>query len=361
MQVLFDFFHSIHAYWQSFDFLWPWMVAFLPLPLIIRLILRPAPKTQVPLYAPHLVQRLQTTLSEQKLLHPETTSKKWPLFALLIWLLVIIAAMRPIWYLTPTPFHQTGKDLILAVDLSGSMQKEDMPLGGYNVDRLTAVKQVVKQFIRQRKGDRMALVVFGTQAFIQSPLTYDLHTIEQLLDETQIGMAGNNTAIGDAIGLTLKHLQQLGGDAHNAVLILLTDGSNTAGAVSPLDAAEKAKQMGLKIYTIGVGQVTQSALGGLIQIAGEMDVETLKRIAKMTGGQFFLASDAQQLQQVYQQINQLEATPYQINQYRLRTELYFWPLGLALLLSMGWAAWQLWRQGERFHMKPTKQMEGNTK
>ncbi len=335
---------TLHNLWLSFDFLWPWMVAFLPLPLILRLILRPAPQTQVPLYAPHLVQQLMPAMQQQKLIQPEANRHKMPWFALLLWLLVVIAAMRPIWYLTPTPFKQTGKDLILAVDLSGSMQKDDMRLGGYAVDRLTAVKSVVKQFIHQRKGDRMALVVFGTQAFIQSPLTYDLNTIEQLLDETQIGMAGNNTAIGDAIGLTLKHLQKLGGNSHRAVLILLTDGSNTAGAVSPLEAAEKAKEMGLKIYTIGVGQVNRSALGGLIQISGEMDVKTLKKIADMTGGKFFLASDAQQLQEVYQLINQLEASPYQMNQYRLRTELYAWPLGLALLMSFGWAGWLLFKR-----------------
>ena len=337
MLSLIEFFQTLPTLWQNLTFVWPWMIAFLPLPLIIRLILPPAPKPQVPLYAPHLVQQLLPLMQQQKRLEPKANPQKMPWFALLLWLLVLIAAMRPIWYLTPTPFQQTGKDLILAVDLSGSMQKTDMQLGGYSVDRLTAVKSVVKQFIQQRKGDRMALVVFGTQAFIQSPLTYDLKTIGQLLEETQIGMAGNNTAIGDAIGLTLKHLQNIGSKGQQTVLILLTDGSNTSGAVSPLEAAEKAKQMGLKIYTIGVGQVAQSALGGLIRISGEMDIKTLKAIAQMTGGQFFLASDAQQLQQVYQQINQLEASTYQVNQYRLRSELYLWPLGLALLLSFLWA------------------------
>ncbi|GAB6035084.1 VWA domain-containing protein [Galenea microaerophila] len=338
-----DVWQTLHTAWVNLDFIWPWMMTFLPLPFIIRLILKPAPQTQVPLYAPHLVQQLMPVLKQSNLIQPEAHTHKMPWFALLLWLLVIVAAMRPIWYLSPTPFQQTGKNLILAVDLSGSMEKPDMRLGGHHVDRLTAVKSVVKQFIHQRQGDRMALVVFGTQAFIQSPLTYDLSTLARLLDETQIGMAGNHTAIGDAIGLTLKHLAQLGGQQNRAVLILLTDGSNTAGVVSPLEAAEKAKQMGLKIYTIGVGQVSHSALGGLIQASGEMDVKTLQKIAQITGGQFFLASDVQQLQKVYQLINQLEATPYQLNQYRLRTELYAWPLGLALLMSFGWAFWRLFK------------------
>jgi Ca-activated chloride channel family protein len=338
METLIQLWQSLHGAWQNFDFLWPWMIAFLPLPFIVRLLLRPAPQPQVPLYAPHLLQRLQPELKEDALLHPERRRHQMPYFALFLWLLCIIAAMRPIWYLTPTPFQKTGKDLILAVDLSGSMQKNDMALGGHNVDRLTAVKSVVKNFIRQRKGDRMALVVFGTQAFIQTPLTYDLNTVAQLLDETQIGMAGNNTAIGDAIGLTLKHLEQLGADSRHAVLILLTDGSNTAGTVTPIEAAEKAKQMGLKIYTIGVGKVSKAILQGMVQVRGEMDVHTLKKIAEITGGKFFLASDARQLEAVYDEINQLEASPYQVHQYRLRTELYPWPLGLALLLSFIWAS-----------------------
>lgn len=324
------------AFFDNFHFLWPWMVAFLPLPWLVRIIMRAADQKQLPLLAPHLVQRLQTQAS-QNIISPSLHRRRMPVTFLAIWLLLILAAMRPIWFLTPANFTASGKDIMLAVDLSGSMETNDMPLDGKAVDRLTSVKKVVSDFIQKRQGDRMGLVVFGSQAFLQSPLTYDLHTVNTLLQETQIGMAGNNTAIGDAIGITLKHLKQ----AHqkNAVMILLTDGSNTAGTVKPLDAANQAKKMGLKIYTIGIGQSSQNTMNAFFggNGGGDMDLATLQNIAKITGGKFFNAADSRQLNQVYETINQLESSEHQLHQYRLREELFVWPLGLALLLSL-WLA-----------------------
>lgn len=329
---------------DSFSFLWVWMIAFLPLPWIIRLILPPASQRQLPLFAPHLMARLSKS-TRLPSLQANGKQRHIPWLFILLWGLLILAAMRPVWFLTPTAFTASGKDMMLAVDLSGSMEKNDMTLDGKPVDRLTSVKTVVSQFIKKRRGDRMGLVVFGTQAFLQSPLTYDLKTVESLLNETEIGMAGNNTAIGDAIGITLKHLRQ----AHqkNAVMILLTDGSNTAGTVEPMDAARQAKKMGLKIYTIGIGRSQESAMNVFFG-GSDMDLATLKNIAKTTGGKFFYAADTKQLNQVYDSIDKLESSPHQLHQYRMREELFVWPLGLILIISLLLAANRLYQPWVRF-------------
>lgn len=319
------------------EFIWPWMLAALPLPWLVRRLWKPAEQKHSALLAPHLISRLMQNPQNKSWLQPNLQSNRMPPILLLLWLALILAAMRPVWYLTPTPFEVSGKDMILAVDLSGSMEKNDMVVGAYPVDRLTAVKSVVEQFIIQRQGDRMGLVVFGTQAFLYSPLTYDLNALQILLNEAQIGMAGNNTAIGDAIGITLKHLPQ--NNPNKPILILLTDGSNTAGSVEPLDAAEKAKKMGLKIYTIGIGQASSASRNPFSALSSRsMDILTLEKIAEITGGQFYLASDTRQLDKIYATIDQLESNPHQVHHFRLRTELYPWPLGLVfgLALFFGW-------------------------
>lgn len=330
-----QFISNMASFWDSLHFIWPLMLSVFPLPWVIRRLWKPANQEQTPLLAPQIMHRVEQQLVQPKWVQPTQQNRLMPMSMIFLWSLLILAAMRPVWFLTPTPFNATGKDMILAVDLSGSMHTNDMQMGAHDVNRLTAVKSVVHQFIQKRQGDRLGLVVFGTQAFIQSPLTYDLKTVQTLLDETAIGMAGNNTAIGDAIGLTLKHLKSMGAKANKTVLILLTDGSNTAGAVQPIAAAKRAKKAGLKIYTIGIGRQKSSGLGSFFNpTSSDMDVATLKRIAKITGGKFFYAPDTLILNKVYQTINKLESSPYQLHQYRLQTELYPWPLGLFMILSL---------------------------
>ncbi|BBP44724.1 hypothetical protein THMIRHAS_00970 [Thiosulfatimonas sediminis] len=331
---------SLSAYLANFEFIWPWLFAFLPLPWLLRILLRPAAQNQSTLFAPNIVARVRHSLPSEHLVEPQYPRYRVPFGFAVLWLLLIIAAARPVWFLESTPFQQSGKEMMLAVDLSGSMRRADMYLGGENVDRLEAVKTVVAQFIEQRQGDRMGLVVFGSQAFLLSPLTYDLQTVKTLLNESQIGMAGRNTAIGDAIGLTLKHLRKTG--QQHAVLILLTDGSNTSG-IDPLEAAKQAQKMHLKIYTIGVGQSRPN--GAIMPSRTDMDEPTLSKIGEMTGGQFFRANDTAELQQIYQYINQLEAVQHDVFSYRLRSELFFWPLGAALLLSLLLAWLQLRKLG----------------
>ena len=330
---------------SNLSFIWPWMVAFLPMPWIIHRIIKPVNQQHSPLLAPQIIARIEEQLPAENLVEANQSSSRMPVLAILLWFMLIIAATRPVLYLDATPFQMSGKEMILAVDLSGSMQKADMYLGGDEVNRLVAVKSVVSEFIARRKGDRMGLIVFGTQAFLQSPLTYDLNTVNTLLNEAEIGMAGNNTAIGDAIGLTLKHLSK-SKTGNSAILILLTDGSNTAGQVNPLDAAEKAKEMGLKIYTVGVGKLkSRTGLDLFMTNKSDMDIDTLTKISGLTGGQFFQANDTEQLSEIYQHINKLESVEHEIYSYRLRTEYYVWPLGVALLLSLLLAWSQLRKMG----------------
>jgi len=332
--------YELIAFYDQLEFIDGWVLALLPLPFLVRMLIKPATKHEVALFAPLIMDRLAP--SQQSIMRANTHKHFLPLAYLFIWLLVILAATRPALFIKPTSFNATGKDMILAVDLSGSMEKEDMRVRGHSVNRLVSVKHVVEDFIKQREGDRLGLVVFGSQAFIQSPLTYDLKTVSQLLRETEIGMAGNNTAIGDAIGITLKHIANT--SQKKTVLILLTDGSNTAGAVSPLDAAEQAQQAGLKIYTVGIGKQKLSSIEAFLSNGHNMDVTTLKKIAETSGGKFYLASDTRQLNKIYQEINKLEQTKHQIHQYRLRTELYPYPLGLALIISLFIASLRIWRQ-----------------
>lgn len=323
--------NSIIAQLDNFDFIWPWLGVLVLLPWFVVRLLKPASQTQKPLLAPQLMARINQIQAGKIDLSLKSGAARFSVLWLIIWLLVVLAAMRPVWFLTPTPFESSGRDMMLSVDLSGSMEKPDMIVQGQEVDRLSALKSVVDEFIAQRQGDRIGLIVFGTQAFMVSPLTYDLNAIRRLLSETAISMAGNNTALGDSIGLAIKHLKQA--NNQKAVLVLLTDGSNNAGAVDPIDAAKKAAEAGLVIHTIAFGQVGNQAGNR------DIDTQTLQTIAELTGGEAFMASQTDQLARIYQRINEIESSQYTLNQYRARTELFVWPLGLALLLSF-YLAWQ---------------------
>ena len=223
---------------------------------------------------------------------------------------------------------------MLAVDISGSMESEDMVIGNRQVTRLTAVKAVASDFIEQRKGDHIGLILFGSQAYLQAPLTYDRETVRQLLSEAQVGLAGKETAIGDAIGLAVKRLRKQ--PASNRVLILLTDGANTTGSVDPLKAADLAAQEGIRIYSIGVGadeRIVQGLFGPRRFASGDLDEVTLKVIADKTGGRYFRARDIRSLQQIYALLDKIEPISEEIESFRPVEEIYYWPLDLVLLLS----------------------------
>jgi Ca-activated chloride channel family protein len=230
----------------------------------------------------------------------------------------------------------TGRNLMLAVDLSGSMEAKDFELGGRTVDRLTATKAVAGDFIDRRAGDRMGLILFGERAYMQTPLTFDRETLKTLLFEAVIGLAGEKTAIGDAIALAVKHVKEADAPSQQQVLVLLTDGANTAGSIPPLKAAELAAQVGLRIYTIGIGadRVMIDSLFGRrpVNPSADLDEATLTEIANQTGGAYFRARDTVALAEIYGQLDQLEPAADDEEGFRPRDDVFFWPAGLAALV-----------------------------
>ncbi|NIR58576.1 MAG: VWA domain-containing protein [Gammaproteobacteria bacterium] len=263
-------------------------------------------------------------------------TRRWRmLVACAAWLLLVLAAARPQWVGDPVALRITGRDLMLAVDLSGSMKRRDMQVGNDWVTRLDVVKRVAGEFIERRDGDRIGLILFGTRAYLQAPLTFDRPTVRALLEEAVIGLAGEQTAIGDAIGLGVKRLRER--PAENRVLILLTDGANTAGEVVPLDAARFAAKLGLKIYTIGVGAdvAMMRRLYGSVRVnpSADLDEPTLAAIARTTGGRYFRARQTTELVDIYRTLDELEPVIGDEEQFRPTIELYYWPLAVALLLA----------------------------
>jgi Ca-activated chloride channel family protein len=254
------------------------------------------------------------------------------------WLLAVLAAARPQFVGEPVSLPMTGRDLLLSVDLSGSMEEQDFQLNGLWVDRLTALKAVATDFINRRVGDRIGLILFGREAYLQAPLTFDRTTVSTLLDEAVIGLAGKETAIGDSIGLAIRTLEDAKVEQGRRVLILLTDGANTAGAVEPRKAAELAAQRKVVIYTVGIGAdaLTVRSLFGLRQInpSADLDEDTLTAIAEMTGGRYFRARDTQEFQEIYKVLDQLEPAASDERGFRPIKELFYWPLGAAAVLAV---------------------------
>ena len=321
------------------QFHWLWAFTLLPLPLLLRLLI-PAVKRQ----SSALKVPVPTLLPQQNSEHsdaPERDALSWILLVIL-WLSLVIALARPFQAGDVVEMPVSGRDLILAVDLSDSMKMGDMQLNGRQVNRLDAVKHVLNDFIPRRQGDRLGLVLFGDEAYLQSPLTFDTRTVQTLMNEAQIGLAGKRTAIGDALGLTIKRLKDNPEDSR--VVILLTDGANTAGEIDPLKAAELAATYKVKIYTIGLGadQMEVSSFFGsrTVNPSRDLDENALRTIAQSTGGAFFRARNPEELQQIYALIDELEPTEKDPEIYRPQTNLYHWPLLSALISILLLALWQ---------------------
>jgi len=251
--------------------------------------------------------------------------------AALAWLALLAAAARPQWEGPLTQLPVSGRDLMLAVDISGSMQIRDFDLGGRRVDRLTATKLVAAEFIKRRQGDRVGLILFGRQAYLQAPLTFDLNTVARLLDEAQVGFAGQETAIGDAIGLALKRAKE--NPDSRSVVILLTDGANTAGVIDPQKAAELAAAGGLRVYTIGIGG-RGGSLFDLLPRGSDLDEPALRAISATTGGQYFRAHDADELERIYSVLDKLEPAEQEVAGFRPQRALFMWPLGFSLACAL---------------------------
>ena len=314
--------------------LWPWVLALGPLPFVYRWLQKPAEINIRALRAPMLAAVAAVEPVSLKV----TTWRNRLLMTLLAlcWLSVLLAIARPVYIGDPVALPTAGRDILIAVDISGSMERKDMVLRGQAVDRLVAVKAVVGDFVVERAGDRLGLVLFGEKAYLQTPLTFDRETMQTLLLEAQIGFAGNGTAIGDAIGLSVKRLQDRPKD--HRVLILLTDGSNNAGALEPSEAADLARRAKVKIYTIGIGAERQEQRGlfgrTTVNPSADLDEATLTEIARTTGGQYFRARDPQELASIYEQLNKLEPIEQDAETIRPVATLFHWPLAIAFMLSL---------------------------
>lgn len=256
----------------------------------------------------------------------------------MIWVLMLLAAAGPRWIGEPVPLTREGRNIMLVLDLSGSMELDDMEVNGRPATRLFVVKRAAEKFVEERAGDRIGLILFGSQAYLQTPLTFDRHNVLMRIEDATVGLAGKTTSIGDALGLAVKRLQDV--PAKSRVIILLTDGANNSGVLAPLKAAELARDDKIKVYTIGLGSEADPGIFNNpyrnFRGALDLDEDTLKEIAKMTGGRYFRATDPQTLQAIYNTINQLELVTQDKASVRPQKEYYPWPLGMALLLLLVW-------------------------
>ena len=315
------------------EFTWPWAFLLLPLPLLVYRLLARAPRQDAALYVPffNMLERLRSDSGNL------TSGRVLNLICrVLIWLLVVLAATRPQWLGEPVQLPSTGRDLMLAVDISGSMEAQDMIVGSRQASRIDVVKAVVGDFVQRREGDRLGLILFAAHAYIQAPLTFDRKVVGELLEEADIGIIEESaTAIGDAIGLSVIHLRNR--PENSRVLVLLTDGVNNAGEVSPEQAGQLARTENIKIYTIGIGadQITQRTFFGArtINPSAELDEAVLTRIAESTGGRYFRARDVADLVEIYEELDRLETIEQDEQTFRPTRALFHWPLGAAMLIS----------------------------
>lgn len=312
-------------------FAWPWLLLLFPIPLFIYwLPKKNKNQASAALLIPQLMENASIKVTPQ-------ANKKAPLMILtLCWLLAVLALSQPQWLGDAIDIPTEGREMMIAVDLSGSMQIEDMSLNGRAVNRLDMLKVVLGDFIERRIGDRLGLILFGDDAYMQTPMTFDRKNVKQMLDESVLGLVGQKTAIGDAIGLAVKRFDAK--QKSNKVLLLLTDGQNTAGKITPEQALELAVAKNITIYSIGIGAevMLQESLFGTRRVnpSSELDERTLTKLANETGGKYFRAKDSQGMSQIYQLLDQLEPIEQDQQQMRPLTALFYWPLALALLISM---------------------------
>lgn len=313
-----------------FEFAWPWVFILIPLPYLIRKILPAAEQDTTALNI--------TFINELRTINEQVTSSytgAWykQLALLAIWILLVIATARPQWVGDVFPAEPTGRDMLLAVDTSGSMQEDDMSWNNRPVDRLFLIQKLFGPFIEKREGDRIGLLLFGTNAYLHAPLTFDRKTVKTWLDESFIGIAGTQTAIGDAIALGVKRLYSE--NEKSRVLVLITDGSNNAGEMKPEDATNIAVKAKVKIYTVGIGSDKMIRYGySSYRASADLDEPALKKIAKQTGGKYFRARNQADLQAISDEINKLEPVNQEQDQIRQIEEYYIWPLSLAVLLAL---------------------------
>lgn len=314
-----------------FEWGWPWLFLLLPLPWLVLRWWPAADEQGAALHLPYddvldpavvagSARRVFTGLG----------------LAWLIWALLVTAVARPQWVGEPTDLPRSGREMLLALDVSGSMNIGDMSINGEQVTRFQAMQAIVGDFITRRAGDRVGLILFGSNAYLLTPLTFDVKTVRTQLDEATVGLAGRETAIGDALGLAVKRLRER--PAAQRVVVLLTDGVNTAGEIEPRKAAELAQQEKVKVYTIGLGsermRVDDFFGSRTVNPSADLDAALLTEIAEKTGGHFFRARDTTELAGIYREIDRFEPAADQNERFRPVSELFHIPLGLALALAL---------------------------
>jgi len=308
---------------------YPWLLAILPVPLLVWYLAAPYRESQTALQT-SFMERLKRLTGRDPLSGAvERPRSRWTILVMaVVWVCLVTALARPQRVEEPIVQNKPARDLLLAVDLSGSMETTDMQdKSGKPIDRLTAVKQVLGEFLTRREGDRVGLIFFGNAPFVQAPFTEDLDACRQLLDEAQVRMAGPRTMLGDAIGKAIQVFDE--SPFEDKVLILLTDGNDTGSLVPPVKAAEIARDKDIVINTIAMGDPTTTG-------EEKFDDETLKSVASITGGKYFQAGNRQELEGVYAELDRITARKVETISHRPVTDLFHWPLGLAFLLSLGY-------------------------
>ena len=316
-----------------FSFLSPFVVLLFPLPWFVRRILKPAVaenfqtgSIKVPFF-----KRLK------KISAPQTTLlRNNPLWSILAWICLVVAAMRPVWLGTPVPVQNNARNIMLALDVSGSMAEEDFDLKGRPVTRLDMLKALTDDFITSRTGDNVGLVIFGSEAYIYAPLSPDIKTLRELNSEIGIGIAGTQTAIGEALALATQNSASV--PAESRIVILMSDGYANAGSVNVEEGLKLAQNQGVKVYTVGIGSTAKLVQDffGVVQVNPSLDLDeqTLKKIADETGGQYFRAKTTKDLAEIYHLINKLE--PIEQNEHFIRPqkELFYWPLFVGMIFFL---------------------------
>jgi Ca-activated chloride channel family protein len=334
-----------------FSFAMPWVLCLLPVPFLIRWLLANEKNTNQAALTLPFFDGIEQALSNKRPLSKLKYGLLW-----LLWINLLLALAGPQMLGDKQLINREGRNIMLALDVSGSMQIDDMELNGQRVTRLAVVKQSAHEFVNKREGDRLSLILFGTNAHLQTPLTFDLKTVHHMIEDASIGLAGQTTSIGDAIGIAIKKLESAKGGEH--VLILLTDGSNNSGVLTPMQAARIAKEKGIKIYTIGLGStrmLVQNIFGlQAVNPSQDLDEDTLKAIAKETNGAFFRARDPKALNNIYATISQLEPVVDKANVYRPVKNYYVYPLALSficyLLLCLNVSGYSIrLKKGEKRH------------
>ncbi len=310
-----------------FSFAAPWVFLLLPLPLLVYFVAPPRQEKTASIRIPFF-RRVAQAAGVEPRSGSVIQNRAWlqTTIVVLIWLLLVLALARPERLGDPIVIEKSARDVVLALDISGSMDQRDFQSQtGAPMQRLDAVKDVVKQFIATREGDRMALIIFGTRAFIQAPFTEDLKSLNGFLDQTQVGMAGPNTALGDAIGLGIRAFDS--SQVDQRLMIVLSDGADTSSRMTPVNASAIAAEKNVVIYSVGVGDSNASG-------EDRVDLKALQNIAETTGGAYFFADDMQALAQTYERIDALNPRTVETQSYRPRQSLGHVPLVLALIVIL---------------------------